>query len=126
MGNIESLNHLTPAQRLQDFASTGVSTHPRQPLEDSVYGLQVGCSDEAELRVSDIQSVLEDVERLEAEISNLKGGLKGIQCECGLFSPFSAYVYAHMREVLLFTCPRCKRGYSVFCGIAKLKSGPKV
>ena len=48
---------------------------------------------------------------------------EGIKCSCGLFSPFTGYVYAHMRDVLLFTCPApgCGKQYTVLGGVAAPK-----
>jgi hypothetical protein len=46
---------------------------------------------------------------------------KGYTCKCGTFNeyPFSPYVYAHMRAVLLHTC-ECGRKYSIIMATAKL------
>lgn len=46
---------------------------------------------------------------------------KGFTCECGVEYRFPLYVYAHWRTALDFTCPECKRSYTVITGNARLK-----
>jgi hypothetical protein len=46
---------------------------------------------------------------------------KGFTCKCGEFHLYPLCVYAHWREVLDFTCPKCNAQYSVMFGNAKLK-----
>jgi Zn finger protein HypA/HybF involved in hydrogenase expression len=42
---------------------------------------------------------------------------EGTTCEqCGTFSPFPAYVFAHWTILLTFTCPTCGQKYEVFEG----------
>jgi len=45
---------------------------------------------------------------------------KGVHCECGKFEPFTAYVYAHWRDQLTFTCSTCGRKYNIVCGTTEL------
>jgi hypothetical protein len=47
---------------------------------------------------------------------------EGIQCECGLFAPFTPYVYAHMNVELVFVCPECGCKHIILQGEAKPKS----
>ena len=44
---------------------------------------------------------------------------KGVSCECGEFTPFSMWVYAHWTTPAVFTCPKCDRKYTVQRGRAK-------
>lgn len=44
---------------------------------------------------------------------------KGFTCECGLYHPFSAYVYAHWTQRLTHACP-CGRKHLVYAGDATL------
>ena len=43
---------------------------------------------------------------------DVKDGKKGIQCSCGKFEPYVAYVYAHRWEELIFTCD-CGKKYEI-------------
>lgn len=44
---------------------------------------------------------------------------QGVQCECGWFEPFTAWVMAHWDINSEFACPKCDRRYIIFQGIAK-------
>jgi len=44
---------------------------------------------------------------------------KGISCECGKFNEYPAYVYAHWKDDLTFTC-ECGRKYSILEGVSEL------
>jgi len=46
---------------------------------------------------------------------------KGVQCECGEFTPFTSWVFAHWDIVSEFACPKCDRRYTIFQGQAKLE-----
>ena len=62
MSTIKSLNPLGPRERLEGFITSYERLHPRQPLEDSIYGLQVGEDGEAELRLSDLKALLAHID----------------------------------------------------------------
>ena len=46
---------------------------------------------------------------------------KGFTCECGKEHKYPAYVFAHWRVELVFTCPECQRKYDIYAGTATLK-----
>lgn len=46
---------------------------------------------------------------------------KGIKCECGKFTPFTSWVFAHWNIVSEFACPKCDRRYTIFKGEVKLE-----
>ena len=48
----------TARERVAKFAAVWEKIHPRQPLEDSIHGLQIGGPDEAELTLSDLKELL--------------------------------------------------------------------
>jgi hypothetical protein len=43
---------------------------------------------------------------------------EGVTCACGEFTKFPPYVYAHWDIELVFTCPQCKRKYTILGGTA--------
>lgn len=43
----------------------------------------------------------------------MKKDRKGFKCKCGRYEKFSAYVYAHTQDSLVFTCPKCKKRYEI-------------
>lgn len=43
---------------------------------------------------------------------------RGFTCKCGVWEKFPAYVFAHYREDLTFTCPQCQRQWSIRDGVA--------
>ena len=47
----------------------------------------------------------------------------GFTCECGEFHKSLAYVYAHWRDLLNFTCQHCQRLYVIVMGMARLQKG---
>ena len=47
---------------------------------------------------------------------------KGFECRCGKFNEFPAYVFAHWREDLVFTCA-CGRTYGIMQGRATYEGG---
>ena len=46
---------------------------------------------------------------------------RGVQCDCGKYTPFSSWVYAHWDNVAEFTCPKCNKRYTIFQGKVKLE-----
>lgn len=42
--------------------------------------------------------------------------LEGVRCECGTYTKFTAYVYAHWDIPMTFTCPKCRQRYIVLNG----------
>ncbi len=42
-----------------------------------------------------------------------KLGDMGIECDCGHFSPFTAWVLAHMNVAIMFTCQKCDKKWRV-------------
>jgi hypothetical protein len=48
-------------------------------------------------------------------MKRFKGGLV---CDCGNREKFPAYVYAHWREPLTYTCEKCGTKYTILMGIA--------
>lgn len=44
---------------------------------------------------------------------------KGFTCFCGVFYKYPAYVYAHWKDELVFTCPDCHNKYLIIEGIAE-------
>lgn len=44
---------------------------------------------------------------------------EGFTCKCGFVVKYPAYVYAHWRDVLIYTCEGCGKKYSIVCGTAK-------
>lgn len=50
---------------------------------------------------------------------------KGVQCECGEFTPFTSWIFAHWDIVSEFTCPKCDRRYELFQGQIKLEDFEK-
>ena len=55
-----------------------------------------------------------------SEVMAKKKNPEGVDCPCGRFTPFTAYVYAHARDVLDFTC-ECGRKFSIVMCRATLK-----
>jgi len=47
----------------------------------------------------------------------------GFTCECGEFHKYPAYVYAHWRDLLAFTCQSCQRQCAIVMGVARLQEG---
>jgi len=46
---------------------------------------------------------------------------KGMTCECGEYTKYDMYVYAHWTVELVFTCPKCKAKYGLLEGVAEPK-----
>ena len=63
-------------------------------------------------------------EKKDKEQRKLEKGGKGTKCECGHFEPFPAYVYAHWKIELKFTCPVCGREYATKNGVSTLVHVP--
>jgi hypothetical protein len=52
----------TARERIAKFCTVYEKIHPRQPLEDSIYGLNTGEPTEAELTLSDLKQLLAEAD----------------------------------------------------------------
>lgn len=50
---------------------------------------------------------------------------KGVLCECGEFTEFTTWVYAHWDIKSEFACPKCDKRYIIFQGNAELEEFEK-
>ena len=46
---------------------------------------------------------------------------KGYTCACGEYHKYPGYIYAHFREMIDHTCPKCRRVYTILLGHATPK-----
>ena len=44
---------------------------------------------------------------------------KGFKCKCGEYHEFTPYVFAHWRDEIIYTCPKCGTKYSIIAGTAE-------
>jgi hypothetical protein len=94
-GEMRSLDHLTAVERIERFAAGWERHHPRQPLQDSIYGLDAGADHETELRLSDLKELLRLV----------KGPVV-------LAGPLTDEELCPTRHLVGVPCPLCDKGRS--------------